>query len=158
MFKISDRRKQDKLQWLQEPGEANEDDLCDVGWKAKRHFRKKKREYLKYKITELEANSKNKSIRELYRGINEFKKGYQLRTNLVKNEAGDLLAGTHKILNRCKNHSCQLLNVHGTGDVRQTEMHTAEPFMPEPSDSEIEVDIENLKTINLHVLIRFQQN
>jgi hypothetical protein len=26
-------------------------------------------------------NSKNKNIRDLYRGINEFKRGYQHRTN-----------------------------------------------------------------------------
>jgi hypothetical protein len=28
------------------------------------------------KINELETNNKNKNIRNLYRGINEFKKGY----------------------------------------------------------------------------------
>jgi hypothetical protein len=32
-----------------------------------RHFRNKKREYLKEKINELERNSKNKNIRDLYR-------------------------------------------------------------------------------------------
>jgi hypothetical protein len=36
-----------------------------------------KREYLKNKINELETSSKNMNIRDLYRGINEFKKGYQ---------------------------------------------------------------------------------
>jgi hypothetical protein len=35
---------------------------------------------------ELATNSTNKNIRDLYRGINEFKKGYQPRTNLVKDE------------------------------------------------------------------------
>jgi hypothetical protein len=49
-------------------------------------------EYLKDKINELAMNSKNKNIRDLYRGINEFKRGYQARSNLVKNENGDLLA------------------------------------------------------------------
>jgi hypothetical protein len=34
---------------------------------------------MKDKIDELATNSKNKNIRNLYRGINEFKKG----TNLV---------------------------------------------------------------------------
>jgi hypothetical protein len=43
---------------------------------------------LKDKINELEPNSKNKNIRDLYRGINEFKKGYQPRTDLVKDEKG----------------------------------------------------------------------
>jgi hypothetical protein len=81
----------------------------------------------------------------LYRGINEFKKGYQPRTNLVKDERGDLLADLHKILNRWKNYFCQLLNVHGAGGVRQTEMHTAEPYVPEPSALESEVAMWKLK-------------
>jgi hypothetical protein len=52
----------------------------------------KKRKYLKNKRNELETNSKNKNIRDLYRGINEFKKGYQPRTNMAKEENGDRLA------------------------------------------------------------------
>jgi hypothetical protein len=108
---------------------------------ASRHFRNKKREYLKDKLNELESNSRNKNIRDLYRSINEFKKGYQPRSNLVKDERGDLLMDSHKILNRWKNYFCWLLNVHGAGGVRQTEMHTAEPFVPEPSASEVEVAV-----------------
>jgi hypothetical protein len=56
-----------------------------------------KRKYLKDKINERESRSKNKNIRDLHRGINEFKKGYKPRTNLVKNERGDLLADPTKI-------------------------------------------------------------
>jgi hypothetical protein len=54
---------------------------------------------LKDRINYLESNSKNKNIRDLYRDINEFKNGYQPRTNLVKEEKGDLLADPHKIVN-----------------------------------------------------------
>jgi chemotaxis methyl-accepting protein methylase len=43
---------------------------------ASRHFRNKKKEYLKNRINELAMNSKNKNIRDLYRGIHEFKRGY----------------------------------------------------------------------------------
>jgi hypothetical protein len=100
---LVDRKTQTKLQWLQDPSEANEDNLSDVRREASRHFRKKKREYLKDKISELESNIKDKNIRDLYSVINEFKKGYQPRTNLVKDERGDLLADPHKILNRWKN-------------------------------------------------------
>ena len=39
----------------------------------------------------------------------------------------------------------QLLNVHGVNDVRQKEIHTAEPLMPEPSASDFELANENLK-------------
>jgi hypothetical protein len=56
------------------------------------------------KISELATNNKNKNIRDLYRGINEFMKGYQPRTNLVKDENGDLLADSYTILNRWKNY------------------------------------------------------
>jgi hypothetical protein len=56
-------------------------------------------------------NSKNKNIRDLYRGINYFKKAYQPRSNLVKDENGDLLADAHNILNRWKNYFSELLNL-----------------------------------------------
>jgi hypothetical protein len=55
---------------LQDPSEINGDSLNNVRRKASRHFRNKKREYLKDKINELAMNSKNKNIRDLYRGIN----------------------------------------------------------------------------------------
>jgi hypothetical protein len=57
-------------------------------------------------------NSKNKNISDLYRRINEFKRGYQPQSNLVKDENGDLLADSDSILNRWKNYFFQLLNVH----------------------------------------------
>jgi hypothetical protein len=40
--------------------------------------------------------SKNRNIRDLYRGITELKKGYEPKTNLVKDERGDLLADPQK--------------------------------------------------------------
>jgi hypothetical protein len=131
---------------LQEPSETSEVKLIYVRREASRHFRHKKREYLKNKINELESNSKNKNIRHLYRGVNEFKKGYQPRTNLVKDERGDLLADPRTILNRWKNYFYQLLKVHGAGGVTQTEIHTVEPFVPEPNASEVEVAIGKLKS------------
>jgi hypothetical protein len=143
---LVDPRKQAKLQWLQDPSEANEDNLSNVWREASRHSRSKKREYLKDKINELESNSKNKNIRDLYRAINEFKKGYQPRANLVNDEKGDLLADPHKILYRWNNYFCRLLNLHGAGCVKETEMHTAESFVPKPSASEVEVVIGKLKS------------
>jgi hypothetical protein len=75
----------------------------------------------------------NSTVRALYTGIIEFKKGYQPKTNLVKDET------------RWKNYFCQLLNVQGPGGIMQTEIHTAEPFVPEPSAGEVEVAIRKLK-------------
>jgi hypothetical protein len=90
-----------------------------------------KREYLKDKIDELATNSKNKNIRDLYRGVNDFKRGYQPRSNLMKDEKGELLADSHNSLNRLKNYFSQLLNVHRDSDVREIGIHTAEPLVPD---------------------------
>jgi hypothetical protein len=70
LSKLIDRRKKAKLQWLQNPSQVNGDNMDNVRREASRIFRTKKREYLKKKINELETNSKNKNIRDLYRGIN----------------------------------------------------------------------------------------
>jgi hypothetical protein len=78
--------------------------MDNIRHEASRTFRTKTREHLKNKISELETNSKNKNVRDLYRGINEFKKGCQPRTNMVKRVNGDLLEDTHSILNRWKNY------------------------------------------------------
>jgi hypothetical protein len=59
---------------------------------------------------------------------------------MVKEETDDLLADSHSILNRWKNYFCQRLNINGVNDVRQTEIHTAEPLVPEPSSSEVEIN------------------
>jgi hypothetical protein len=91
----------------------------------------KNREYLKDKMNELATDSKNKNIRDLCKGINEFKRGYQPRNNLAKDN----------ILNRWKNYFSQLLNVHSVSDVRQIEVHTAEPLAPGPSRLEVKIAI-----------------
>ena len=65
------------MHWLQDPHQRNADSVSNVRWEANRHFRKKKKKYLKSKISELDTNSKNKNIKDLCRGISDFKKGYQ---------------------------------------------------------------------------------
>jgi hypothetical protein len=87
-------------------------------------------------------------VRDLYRGINDFKKGYQPRSNIVKDEQGDLVVDCHSILARWRNCFSQILNVHGVNDVRQAEIHTADLLVPEPSVSEIELAIEKIKSHN----------
>jgi hypothetical protein len=87
--KLIDQKKEANLQWLQDPNEINGNNLKIVIREVSRYFRNKKREYLKDKINELATNSKIKNIRDLYRGINEFKSGYQPKNNIMKDENGD---------------------------------------------------------------------
>jgi hypothetical protein len=131
---------------LQNPNQTNGDKLQNLRRETSRTFRNIKREYLKGKVNELETNNKNKNIRDLYRGINDFKKRYQPRINIIKDENGKLLADPQNVLNRWKNLFNQVLNVYGVHDVRQMDIHTAEPLVPESSLVEVEIAIGKLKT------------
>jgi hypothetical protein len=80
----------------------------------------------------------------LYRGINEFEKGYQPRINIIKDENGNLLADHPSVLNMWKNFLNQVLNVHGVHNVRQMDIHMAEPLVSKPSLVEVEVALGKL--------------
>ena len=67
-----DQKKQAKMQWIQDPNRRNVDNLNNIRRDASRHFRNKKKAYLKAKIEELETKSKIKNIRDFYRGTNYF--------------------------------------------------------------------------------------
>lgn len=53
---------------------------------------------------------------------------------------------------------CQLLNAGSVNDIRQIELHTAEPLLCQPSASEGEMACTMLKRYELPVLIKFRQN
>ena len=47
---------------------------------------------MKAKVNKLEEISKNENIREMYKGINEFKKGYQPRDYEIKKHDNTIVA------------------------------------------------------------------
>jgi hypothetical protein len=116
---------------LQNPSQINRDNLQNLRHETSRTFRNKKK-YLKDKLNELEVNNKNKNMRDLSRGINEFKKGYIPRIDIIKDENGNLLADPQGVLNRWKNFN-QVLNVCGICDVS----HMAEPLMLESGNVKV---------------------
>ena len=83
----------------------------------------KKKAYLKAKIEEPETHSKIKNIRDLYMGINDVKRGYQHRTNIVKDEKGNSVADTYSIAAGWKNYFSQILNYVGLM-MLDTQKHT----------------------------------
>ena len=81
----------------------------------------------------------------MYNRIGDFKKNYRSRTDVVKDEKGDLVTHSFSIVARWRNYFSLLWNVHGVNDVRQRQIHTAEPLLPELSASDVELAIEKLK-------------
>jgi hypothetical protein len=59
-------------------------------------------------------------------------------------------------LARWRNHFSHLLNIHVINDLRQTEIYTATPLVPESSAFEFEMTNEKLKRHKSP--IKFQQN
>jgi hypothetical protein len=96
------------------------------------------------KINELETNSRTR-ISETCREIDKVVGGFQARNNLEKDENVDLLADSDNILKRWNYYFSQLLNVNNVSDVRQIEVHTAEPLVPGPIRIEVKIAIANLK-------------
>ncbi|PSN35187.1 hypothetical protein C0J52_22574 [Blattella germanica] len=139
------KRKLAKMNWMREPNEQNSEQLCSIRRETTRFLKNKKREYLKEKINDLEINAKNRNIRELYQGIRIERKGFQARTNIIKNENGNMLADAKSILNRWGNFFNQLLNVHGEEEIEENNVQTAEVLVEEPSAIEVEMAIEKLK-------------
>ena len=67
-------------------------------------FQAQKKEYLKFKVDELETIIMFKNIRDLYWDIKNFKKGYQPTPNKVREEKVDLVTDCHSIPARWRNH------------------------------------------------------
>ena len=61
------------MQWVQDPNQRHVDYLNNVTHEASRHFRNKKKEYLKAKTDELETNSKIQNTRDFCRDNSDFK-------------------------------------------------------------------------------------
>jgi hypothetical protein len=105
---------------LPDRNQIDVDNLNNARWEASRHFRKKRKEYLTAKIDELGTKNEIKNIIDFCRGGNEFKKSYQPRTNVAKNEKGGLVTGSHRILVTWRKYFTQILNDREVRDARQT--------------------------------------
>jgi hypothetical protein len=55
MFRFFDQAKQAKMQWLLDPKQNNVYNRNNIGCEVSRHFRNKKKKYLKAQIDELET-------------------------------------------------------------------------------------------------------
>jgi hypothetical protein len=100
---------------------------------------------------------RNKNIRDLYRGINQWKKGYQPTTSLVQDGMSDLIADFH-IFNMKYSFFFQLLNINRVMEVRPIELHTPQPFVPDRSPLEFENATAKLNGIHYQVFVQFRQS
>ena len=66
----------------------------------------------------------------MYKGVNEFKKGYQPRTYVIKMQDGTIVADTTNMLSRLEQFSSHLLNVNHSTNHERSEIYAAERDNP----------------------------
>jgi hypothetical protein len=85
----------------------------------------------------------------MYKGIIEFKNGYQHCAYVIKKHDGTIVAYTNRILSRWEQFFSNSLNVNQSTSHEGSEVYTAEPDIPEPSLIEVQFTLQNLKTIKI---------
>jgi len=81
---------------------------------AHKIIRNKKKLYIN-NVTELiEDDQKNNNTRNMYQTINQFKKGYQQKFNMIRNKKGELAINTKERAEIWKEYFDKLLNTEET--------------------------------------------
>jgi hypothetical protein len=62
MFRFLDQRKRAKMQWIQDPSQSKVDNLNNVRRAVSRHFRNKKKAYLRAKIENAKLTVRSKIL------------------------------------------------------------------------------------------------
>ena len=136
-----DHWKQAKIQWLQYPSQSNVDNVKNIRREASRYFRNKRKNTWKLKLRNLELTVRQKILGNFIgtlmtlRRVSSLAVIYWRMRRVIWLQIRTNLAGW-------TNHFFQLLNINRVNNVRQTELHTAEPLVPQPNAFEIELVIE----------------
>ncbi len=74
----------------------------------------------------IETNSRENNPREMYRGINNIRKGFQGKSQIMKDENGNLITGERELVAQWGNYFNGLLNVNNDHAESEGDIHTAE--------------------------------
>ncbi|PNF42710.1 hypothetical protein B7P43_G14181 [Cryptotermes secundus] len=125
------------------------EEYCEVRRKEKRLHKKKKREYDKQELIELEHLRSSNEIRAFYQKLNKSRKDFQPRSTLCRDKEGTILSSDEAILERWAQYFEELLNsnaseqVEGmTIDWNQGNFEAEEPVL---TIKEVEQAIKKLK-------------
>ena len=85
----------------------------------------------------IESNSRENNPREIYKGINSIQKGFQSRSQLMKDENGNIIAVESELIDRWEKFFSELLNVSSDPTEAESDIHTAEIDVEKPSFREV---------------------
>ncbi|PNF23609.1 hypothetical protein B7P43_G04761 [Cryptotermes secundus] len=117
--------------------------------KEKRLHKKKKREYDKQELIELEHLRSSNEIRAFYQTLNKSRKDFQPRTTLCRDKEGTILSSDEAILERWAQYFEELLNSNSSEQVEgmtiDRNQGNFDAEEPAPTIKEVEEAIKKLK-------------
>jgi hypothetical protein len=121
----------------------------EVRREEKRMHKKRKRDYDKQKLIQLESLRSSNEIRAYYQKLNESRNDFQSRTSLYRDNKGMILGSDEVILERWAQHFEELLNGNTPERVEDMTMvqnqGNFEMDKPVPTINEIEQAIKKQK-------------
>lgn len=141
-------RKKVRMLSLQNPNDPDlRQSMIDTRKATKKIIRQKKREFINTELDIIEQDRREGRIRKHYLGINKIKKGYQPRSQMIKDVDGKLLTNPNEVVKRWKEHFEQLLNRPEPPSQLLDDEPIFGPEMevPEPTIEEVTVAIKFLK-------------
>ncbi|KAL4153259.1 hypothetical protein QTP88_001103 [Uroleucon formosanum] len=119
---------------LTNPNTENNNNFAQKLREAKRIIRREKRLWEKERIKQIEDNRTNPKL--FFKQTKELKTGYNPRTEIMKEENGELVTEGEEIAKQFGKVFEELLNPRTHQDHTQIEYYTAEPEDVEPTDDE----------------------
>ena len=136
------------MKWLKDrENERKREDFRQARRIAVAINRRKKRQALDRNLDEIESNRRHGHTRAQYQGINQIRKGYQPRQELIRNKEGKVLTNSEAIKSRWMEYFSELLNRPEPEILANIEMQDIglEEAVELPTRDEILREIEDLK-------------
>ena len=113
--------KKAREKWLMKGRRENEEQEYHHKRKeAHKIIRNKKKLQIKYVIELIEEYQKYNNTRKMYQTINQFKKGYQNKFNMIRNKNGELVMNTKARAEIWKEYFDKLLNTEEPKELIKT--------------------------------------
>ena len=118
--KSVEERNRARMAMLQRETRATRQLYNETRRKATKTCRKKKREWEKAKLVEIEVLARKRDIRGMYMKIKEQKNGFQARPQMCESKDGELITENSKVLERWAEYFEGILNANNEEDETYT--------------------------------------
>lgn len=153
--KAVEERNEARKKMINRTTRSNTEEFIKKRKEADRICRRKKREFERKWIMDLEKEYNDQEVRKFYKRVQEMKKGFQPRTVFCRDKEGNFIGGEEQVLDRWAEYFSELLNVTtGREDLDENETEGDQPWqnssqeerpVPTPTMEEVRKAIKSLR-------------